>query len=471
MSEPEEVLDLDTPPVGTPMRAWGWRQGLFLGAAVLGVAAVLVAVLLWPAPRPVPTVVGLSEAPVPAWSIDRSEASLLAATCGSGGIGVFDAGAGQIGCRALDDGAELWMTEIDDAALGADGEPVFVDPLEGTDLIRVVAGTRVRLLDSGSGEIRHVIERPWSPEVGFGPIPIFSSDRGTLFWVEPQDAPLTEARARLSLLREPDPATAVWSISVGADEVNSGWGTRLAVEHRGYLWLRDSNWDSTSYALAVRLDDGEVPQWSRELSSEIFQGSTVIGSTPSGLEARDIGSNRKLWERSTWGERALTIGDGVYVINHSETVVLNPDTGRGDPASRQVISPVTRVDPRTGREIWRVEVPHSVQQLDSFGQRLLMVPVISDRDELQISALDPSDGSTAWTRKLGMAQYGGHYWGDGYLLVTYLVGDDQMGEQSRMIALDSETGASLWNTELESYPIVVGQRMITFSESKLQVYR
>lgn len=472
MNQAEEILDLDKPPAAASARAWGRRQALLVGGAVLGVVCALVAVLFWPDPRPDPTIIGLRDAPAPAWSMSRDELYVFPTTCGGDGILVIDRAVGQVVCRALDDGAQLWATVIDDASSLAGNEPVFVNALEGTDLIEVVAGAKVRLLASGNGEVRQVIERSLGAEGWIGSPPLFSSDQGTLFWVEPQDDPLLGGSARLSRLREPDPAAEVWSAGVGDEALNVAWADRAAIEHRGYVWLREPDWTSPSFSMAVGLEDGELPRWSLELRGLAFHGSTVIGSTGSGLEARDIGSNRQLWQRSVWGERAMAVGDGVYIVDGAETVVLNPETGRDDPAGRRVIAPVTRVDPRTGRELWRVELPHGFDQIKPIGHQLVAVRLAWMEDsELELSALNPVHGSVAWTRNLGAASSNGVFWGEGQVIVSYVVPDTVSGETQRLIALDSETGETRWDTELEGYAFVLGKRLLTVSDTLLQVYR
>lgn len=456
-----DLLELDAPDAGTERRGWGTRQTLWLGLVVLAAAGAIVVALAWPQRQPEPDVVGLREAPRVAWTAPFDESTQLG-SCGPGRILTGRAAQGMdLECVDLVDGRRVWTTTVDVVA----DEAWFVEVAD-TGFVELVAPSVVILLDRDTGTVEHRIDVSQDREAGSG-TRLLSSDRGTLFWLRSADD------ADLSRLARPDPDSATWTVSLGSSELPGGGREDQIVEQHGYAWLPDGNSLLPSYALAVALNDGSVPEWARTLRTMAIQGNTVVGNTTVGLEARDIGSGRVLWNRELWTERAFAGPDAIFVTDRSMTDGVPTPDGN-------TTWPLSRIDPRTGAALWSVDLPHSVGKAMTFGDTILALdhePEVTAGDpgtgdlvtgRLRVSAVDAATGSRRWTREIPHVGFSEARWGDGQVLIATAAGDG--ASEAEVLALDLRTGATRWTTSLASFPGVVGGRLITLTDGQLTVY-
>lgn len=462
----EELFDLDAAPDVRQREGWGRAQTLWLTAGILGVVAVIVAVLAWPEPAPAPQVPGLQERPTPAWSAPFPETAYLA-TCGADRVLIVDGHArAELGCLDLEDGSRAWATSIDGGAQWS-----WISELPGTGFLEARTDDAVVLLDRDTGEEVHRIALPaWNADATTMPT-LLASDRGTMFWAQPSDDPVLRNRVVLSRLTRPDPASGVWEVNIGSMEIAAAGDGRGLVEHHGYVWFPEAASTSPSFTLAVDLEDGTTPDWALMLRTMVFQGATVIGSTPAGLAAHDIGSGRLLWERDDQFEQVTTDGAALFIAGRVITDGVVSATG-------EQTWPLSRIEARTAETLWSVDLRHPARRVEGFGDSVLVIGqdpsgLVLDaetgavlNDPVHLSMLDAADGTLRWTREFTDVSYSWAFMGENQVLLATGSGDDWS-----LLALDEVSGETRWETRLEGHPTVLGQRMVVVGGGRISVHR
>lgn len=454
----ERLIDLDAAPSSAPFKGWSRRNSLTLVVAVLAVVAAILAALAWPEPRPVPEVVGLRQTPVPAWTL--AGAAYPAGTCGDRGLVTSDEsreGFVVVACLGLDDGRTRWESTYE-----LDGGFGWVTMLPGTGYLTLQGERSIRLLDARTGELVDRID--FDPLGDERPV-LVASDKGTPFYAEPTWGEL-EPEWHLSRLNGTDPDDRVWDVQFG--NVVAGW---LAVgsptESHGLAWFRGASIPlARGFSLAVDLEDGTIPEWSRQLHDMVLLDGVVIGSSGTDLRAVSVGSGRTLWERDEWREEPVASGDALYATQ-------SPDSSEVDPRWGPVEGKLVRLDPHTGRVIWNATFPHPVGAVATFGDVVLAIDQAgweTTNVPFHLTAVDPETGAARWTREFEGEWLSDLKWGEEQVLVMLPTGGD-WGEDMRVIALDLATGETRWELDPEGYPFVIGGRLVTDDNDGFVVYR
>ncbi len=455
----DDFVDLDAAQDAEPARARGWsvRHTLLVSCAALIVLAALIAVLVWPKPAVSPEVEGLLTRPS---VVERvMPVGSMVAGCGEDGLLTQHTEhlAVRLECSPLLRDARGWEATVETLP----GVEAFVEPV-GRSHVRVVAD-RITLLDAGSGE--RLISLPF--DASGQPPAILAADSGVLMIGTRRpgsDGQIVE----LSRLTDHDTADVKWTTTLEGGDVDLDALPSEIVEHRGYLWLSETGYGG-GFGLAVRDSDAEIPEWARQLRNMTFAGNVVAGGSPDGLRAHDLGSGRELWNRPSSGQAAVGSDDGLY-LHDAIAGAIDSDT----PGS------LTRLDPRSGREVWSVELPHVAAQLKIFDDVILAFSheganLWPDGRLSAVTAVDPADGRALWTRQ---AEVGGAvtgaYLGEGQVVVTMVgpPGDEGDGiGASTATALDPRTGAERWRLAgSQSYLFVWLGHLVGIAEEGLEIY-
>ncbi len=456
---PLDAVDLDSgeqPPAGG---GWGRRQSGWLAAIVLAVAAALVAVFVWPERQPEPEVVGLPEEPTVAWRLDSAPGvpRLSFERCGEGRIVAFEREDVDLSvrCLSLHDGTEVWRSDL------ATEPWAWVEDLPGTDFLLFTDDTSARLVDRGDGVSVATLDLPPSTGDTVTQARLLSSDAGDLFLAAPEGTPDGRTTS-ISRLRGGDVFDRVWTAELREDDVPTIPTGNPLIEYRGLLWYPDA---AGGFGFVLEFDDGTRPEWSTSLRQMNFVGNVAVGRDGSDVAGVDLGSGRRLWTRQVERELVVTSGDALYAVPDPDFAFLDP--GEGD-----LVSPITRLDPRTGRELWTGETPHPVAEVRTFGDVVLALsqsPSNRMTIDLQLSRIDPADGAVLWTASLGTGQLTWSAFGEEQVLLSRFL-DEGFGRSS-VSALDLMTGSIRWDLEPDGSPSVVGGRLVAVADGGLRVYR
>lgn len=203
----------------------------------------------------------------------------------------------------------------------------------------------------------------------------------------------------------------------------------------------------------VRATDGQVPGWSRGLRNLVHVDGVAVGHSGAGMRGIDLTSGRTLWERD-----ARTQG----IVPDSKTLYL---TAEPQPAEPEPGGVVTRLDPRSGREVWSVTLPQPVGTVEPFDDCVLVAGQAEGTSPV-LTLLERGDGAVRWTSEIG-GSLSELLFGEGQVLVVSNPAD---GGGTRLAGLDLETGKSLWDTRLPGEPTVVGHRLVVSGEGAFTVY-
>lgn len=463
-----EFLDLDEPPTRGPLSAWTPQRTL--ATVAIGVAAALVATLavtLWPRPDPPLEIVGMADGPVVAWErpVTNPRQVPLLFPCGAERIALVEMTAPDltITCLEAADGREAWTAKV------SDQRSLEVRDLVGTPYLAVGAAPEVTLLNRKTGSIAGRVPLP--SQTSDFPATLSGTTSGglliTSIWTAGQKSGL-----RVTALKGLDASEPRWRVDLPTRDAGAGLqgGYRPVEERHGYLW--DPDYDGSGYALALDAGTGEQPHWSATTSRMAVVDDVVAAQEPGGVAGYQISSGRRLWY--------LEGGDASLAVAGERTIILvdapGPDATL-DPASGRPTSTVSAIDPWTGRERWRAQVPlvASIARVTGDGVLVSNLRTLNGNAALTMLALD--DGAVRWSHEIDGYTGLSTSLGDGYVMVdAWTMTSDPDGSavanlnDEALFAIDLATGEERWRLDA-STPQLVGRRVIDIVDGKVVAYR
>lgn len=462
-----EFLDLDEAPTRGPLVTWTPRRTL--ATVAIGVAAALVATLavaLWPRPDPPLDLVGMVGGPVVAWErpLTNPRQVPLLFPCGAERVAMVEMTAPDltVTCLEATDGREAWTAKVPDQ------RSLEIRDLGGPYLA-VGAAPEVTLLNRKTGSIAGRVPLP--TQTSDFPATLSGTTSGRLLiastWTAGQKSGL-----RVTALKGLDASEPRWRVDLPTHDAGAGFqgGYRPVEERHGYLW--DPDYDGSGYALALDARTGEQPPWSAAASRLAVVDDVVAAQEPGGVAGYQISSGRRLWY--------LEGGDASLAVAGERTVILVDTPGPDatlDPASGRPTSAVSAIDPWTGRERWRAQVPlvASVARVTGDGVLVSNLRTLNGNAALTMLALD--DGAVRWSHEID--GYTGLFTalGDGYVMVDgWTMTSDPDGSalaslnDEVLFAIDLATGEERWRLDA-SIPQVMGGRLVDIVDGKVVAYR